>query len=182
MPTMPVAGIVPRSDVERPADIVVRNAKIYTGDPARPEATAVAITDGKISAIGDDRDILASVGLATKVVDGQNRRVVPGLNDSHLHVVRGGLNYVLELRWDGVPTLTMAMQMLREQAARTPKGQWVRVVGGFTHPCDIDCHRCRDADGHDRVDRQPAGSGGTQRVGAQALTTGRSLHEAPPRQ
>lgn len=132
MPTMPVAGIVPRSDVERPADIVVRNAKIYTGDPARPQATAVAITDGKITAIGDDRDILASVGTATKVVDGQNRRVVPGLNDSHLHVIRGGLNYVLELRWDGVPTLKMAMQMLREQAARTPKGQWVRVVGGFT--------------------------------------------------
>ena len=132
MPTMPVAGIVPRPGVTDPADIVVRNAKIYTGDPARPHVTAVAITGGRVSALGDDADMVGSVGADTRVVDGQNRRVIPGLNDSHLHVIRGGLNYVLELRWDGVPTLKLAMQMLREQAARTPKGQWVRVVGGFT--------------------------------------------------
>ncbi|RFA12260.1 amidohydrolase [Subtercola boreus] len=132
MPTMPVAGIAPRPGVTDPADIVVRNAKIYTGDPARPHVTAVAITGGRVSALGDDADMVGSVGADTRVVDGQNRRVIPGLNDSHLHVIRGGLNYVLELRWDGVPTLKLAMQMLREQAARTPKGQWVRVVGGFT--------------------------------------------------
>lgn len=47
-------------------------------------------------------------------------------------MIRGGLNYVLELRWDGVPTLRQALAMLREQAARTPKGQWVRVVGGWS--------------------------------------------------
>ncbi|WP_216363503.1 amidohydrolase [Subtercola boreus] len=129
---MPVAGIAPRPGVTDPADIVVRNAKIYTGDPARPHVTAVAITGGRVSALGDDADMVGSVGADTRVVDGQNRRVIPGLNDSHLHVIRGGLNYVLELRWDGVPTLKLAMQMLREQAARTPKGQWVRVVGGFT--------------------------------------------------
>src|SRR4051812_4364638 len=131
MATMPVGGIVPAGG-ERAADVVVRNAKIYTGDPSRPQATAVAITDGQVTAVGDDADILTVVGTATKVVDAQNRRVIPGLNDSHLHVIRGGLNYVLELRWDGVPTLRMAMQMLRDQVARTPKGQWVRVVGGFS--------------------------------------------------
>jgi predicted amidohydrolase YtcJ len=129
---MPVAGLTPNAGVRDAADVVVRNAKIYTGDPARPQASAVAITDGKITSIGDDADIAALVGTGTRVIDAQNRRVLPGLNDSHLHVIRGGLNYVLELRWDGVPTLAMAMQMLREQVARTPKGQWVRVVGGFT--------------------------------------------------
>ncbi|MBK4348301.1 amidohydrolase [Lacisediminihabitans changchengi] len=131
MPTMPVAGIL-RGTTPSPADIVVRNAKIFTGDPLHPQATAVAITGGTITAIGDDAEIIGSVGSDTTIVDAQNRRVIPGLNDSHLHVIRGGLNYVLELRWDGVPTLKLAMQMLREQAARTPKGQWVRVVGGFT--------------------------------------------------
>jgi predicted amidohydrolase YtcJ len=128
---MPVGGIL-AADVEHAADVVVRNAKIFTGDPSRPQATALAITDGKVTVVGDDGDIATVVGTATTVVDAQNRRVIPGLNDSHLHVIRGGLNYVLELRWDGVPTLRMAMQMLREQAGRTPKGQWVRVVGGFT--------------------------------------------------
>lgn len=131
MATMPVAGLVP-ADVTHPADVVVRNAKIWTGDPARPQATALAITDRRITAVGDDQDVARLVGPATRMVDAQNRRVVPGLNDSHLHVIRGGLNYVLELRWDGVPTLAEAMRMLREQVARTPRGQWVRVVGGFS--------------------------------------------------
>ncbi|WP_033824273.1 amidohydrolase family protein, partial [Kitasatospora sp. MBT63] len=68
----------------------------------------------------------------TRVVDALGRRAVPGLNDAHLHVIRGGLNYVLELRWDGVPTLRQALAMLRDQAERTPPGQWVRVVGGWS--------------------------------------------------
>lgn len=111
---------------------MVRNAKIYTGDPVHPQASAVAIKDGKVTVVGDDKDVAPLVSARTRVVDALGRRVIPGLNDSHVHVIRGGLNYVLELRWDGVPTLRQALAMLREQAARTPKGQWVRVVGGWS--------------------------------------------------
>ncbi|MER5917881.1 amidohydrolase [Streptomyces sp. NPDC001982] len=146
MATMPVAGLPPITaeatvrnvhlGIEQPAahiaDVVVRNAKLYTGDPRRPQASAVAIKDGKVTVVGDDADIVRLIGPKTRVVDALGRRVIPGLNDSHLHVIRGGLNYVLELRWDGVPTLRQGLAMLREQAARTPKGQWVRVVGGFS--------------------------------------------------
>ncbi|GAA3267497.1 amidohydrolase [Streptomyces lavendulae] len=130
---MPVSGIVP-SPERHPgtADLVVRNAKVFTGDPGRPAAGAVAVRDGRILALGDDHDLAGLVGPATRVVDALGRRVVPGLNDSHLHVIRGGLNYVLELRWDGVRSLRRALAMLREQAGRTPKGQWIRVVGGWT--------------------------------------------------
>src|SRR5205814_9350438 len=53
-------------------------------------------------------------------------------NDSHMHPIRGGLNYNLELRWDGVPSLADALRMLKDQAARTPAPQWVRVIGGWT--------------------------------------------------
>src|SRR5882762_3697066 len=60
------------------------------------------------------------------------RSVIPGLNDSHLHVIRGGLNYNMELRWDGVPSLADGLRMLKEQAQRTPTGQWVRGVGGWS--------------------------------------------------
>ncbi|MFJ4318864.1 amidohydrolase [Streptomyces lavendulae] len=130
---MPVAGIAP-SPEQHPgtADLVVRNAKVFTGDPGRPAAGAVAVRDGRILALGDDHDLAGLVGPATRVIDALGRRVVPGLNDSHLHVIRGGLNYVLELRWDGVRSLRRALAMLREQAGRTPKGQWIRVVGGWT--------------------------------------------------
>jgi predicted amidohydrolase YtcJ len=131
MATMPVAGLPPVHD-DHVADIVVRNAKIYTGDPVHPQASAVAIKDGKVTVVGDDKDVAPLVSARTRVVDALGRRVIPGLNDSHVHVIRGGLNYVLELRWDGVPTLRQALAMLREQAARTPKGQWVRVVGGWS--------------------------------------------------
>ena len=130
-PTMPVGGI--RShDAALPADLVVRNAKIHTGDPARPSATAVAIKDGVFVAVGDDSDIAGHVGPSTRIVDALGRRAIPGLNDSHTHVIRGGGNYLLELRWDGVPSLAIALRMLREQAGRTPPGHWVRVVGGWT--------------------------------------------------
>ncbi|MFD5432696.1 amidohydrolase [Kitasatospora sp. NPDC127067] len=128
---MPVAGIHPGTP-DQPADLVVRNAKVYTNDPHRPRATAVAVRDGLISAVGDDADVAALVGPDTRVVDELGRRAVPGLNDAHLHVIRGGLNYVLELRGDGVPTLRQALAMLRVQAERTPPGQWVRVVGGWS--------------------------------------------------
>ncbi|MFJ8464245.1 amidohydrolase [Streptomyces swartbergensis] len=131
--SMPVAGLVPAPRQEdAPADLLVRNAKVFTGDPGRPQAHAVAIRDGRVAALGDDHDLAPLVGPGTKVVNALGRRVIPGLNDSHLHVIRGGLNYVLELRWDGVRSLRHALAMLREQAGRTPKGQWIRVVGGWT--------------------------------------------------
>lgn len=131
--SMPVAGLVPAARREPAhADLLVRNAKVFTGDPARPEARAVAIRDGRVTALGDDHDLAPLVGPGTRVVDALGRRVIPGLNDSHLHVIRGGLNYVLELRWDGVRSLRHALAMLREQAGRTPRGQWIRVVGGWT--------------------------------------------------
>jgi predicted amidohydrolase YtcJ len=62
--------------------------------------------------------------------DGKRRTVIHGLNDSHLHPIRSGPNYNRELRWDAVRSLARAMRMLKEQAARTPAPQWVRVVGG----------------------------------------------------
>ena len=73
----------------------------------------------------------ALVGPATTIMDLGGRRVVPGLIDSHMHIIRGGLNYNMELRWDGVRSLGRAMEMLRAQVAVTPPPQWVRVVGGF---------------------------------------------------
>src|SRR5216684_2773539 len=109
-------------------DLILHNGHITTLDPKNPEVTSLTIKDGRI--IGVDEDYPRGPG--TKVIDLNGRRVVPGLNDSHLHVIRGGLNYNMELRWDGVPSLADGLRMLKEQAARTPVGQWIRVVGGWT--------------------------------------------------
>src|ERR1700722_6021709 len=114
------------------ADLVLRNARIFTGDPARPQAGALAASNGSITAVGKESDVAALIGPGTRVIDALGRRVIPGLNDSHIHLIRGGVNYLLELRWDGVPSLNVALQMLHEQSERTPPGQWVRVVGGWS--------------------------------------------------
>lgn len=116
---------------EGPAELILTNGRITTlGE--RGDASALAVQGGRLTAVGDEAEVLVQRGPATVVVDARGRRVIPGLIDSHLHVLRGGLHYNLELRWDGVPSLAEALRRLAEQAARTPPPQWVRVVGGWT--------------------------------------------------
>src|SRR5258708_20614970 len=108
-----------------PPASIVHNAKIATnGAPSFVES--VAIKDGKISAVGRSDEILRQRGPATNVIDCGGRTVIPGLNDSHMHPIRGGLNYNMELRWHAVPSPPDPLRMLESQAARTPGPQWVR--------------------------------------------------------
>lgn len=113
-------------------DVVYHGGNITTLDRSRPHAAAVAIRGGKFVGVGSDAEMLSLQGPHTETVNLQGRTVIPGLNDSHLHLIRGGLNFNMELRWDGVPSLADALRMLKEQARRTPPPQWVRVVGGWT--------------------------------------------------
>src|SRR5271154_5984016 len=113
------------------ADLILHDGKIATQDDRRSLAEAAAIRDGSFVAVGSDREVMRWRGERTKLIDLNKRTVIPGLNDSHLHLIRGGLNYNLELRWDGVPSLADGLGMLRDQAQRTPAGQWVRIVGGW---------------------------------------------------
>lgn len=114
------------------AETILINGKVTTLDQKNNEAQGVAIRGDRILRVGTDEEVMAHKGPNTKVIDLQGRRTIPGLIDSHIHVIRGGLNYNMELRWDGVDSLAVALRMLKEQAQRTPAPQWVRVVGGFT--------------------------------------------------
>ena len=113
-------------------DLILYNGRVTTLDRSNPTATAVAMKDGKFAAVGSDVEVLPLAGSSTRVIDLTGRRVLPGLIDNHIHIIRGGLNFNMELRWDGVRSLATAMDMLRDQVAVTPAPQWVRVVGGFT--------------------------------------------------
>lgn len=96
------------------------------------KVTAVAVMNQRFYQFGSDKEIMALKTASTLLVDLQKRVVIPGLNDSHIHLIRGGLNFNMELRWDGITSLADALLMLKEQAQRTPAPQWVRVVGGWT--------------------------------------------------
>jgi predicted amidohydrolase YtcJ len=113
-------------------DLILHGGRFTTLDRSNPTASAVAIKDGRFTAVGLDRDIVPLAGQGTRIIDLKSRCVLPGLIDNHLHIIRGGLNFNMELRWDGVRSLSDAMSMLKRQVAITPPPQWVRVVGGFT--------------------------------------------------
>lgn len=124
-------GTVTCSFGQSRADLIVFNARVYTMAADGQTAQSVAIASGKILAVGTNAQVLKTKAKNTRIIDAGGRALIPGLFDSHLHVIRGGRFYNAELRWDGVKTLKRALEMLREQAQRTPPGQWVRVVGGW---------------------------------------------------
>ena len=128
----PACATARSSEENGMADTIITNARVTTLDRANPEGQAVAVRDGLIQAVGPRDEIMRLANRRTRVIDAGGRRVIPGLNDSHTHLIRGGLNYNMELRWEGVPSLADALRMLRNQAERTPAPQWVRVVGGWS--------------------------------------------------
>ena len=94
------------------ADLIAYNGKIATQNEQRSMVEAVAIRDGRFLAVGTDREMIAWRGDQTQLINLNKRTAIPGLNDSHTHLIRGGLNYNLELRWDGVPSLADGLRVL----------------------------------------------------------------------
>lgn len=120
------------SQAQQKADLIIYNGKIATMEKQGEFMQAIAIKDGIILDTGTEKNILTAYkSSATRLINAKGKTVIPGLNDSHMHVIREGLNYNSELRWDGVKTLKRAMEMLKEQAARTPDGVWIKVIGGW---------------------------------------------------
>ncbi|MBE9166499.1 amidohydrolase [Pleurocapsales cyanobacterium LEGE 06147] len=119
-------------DPSNKADLILYNARIATQDDKRSFAEALAIKGNRFLAVGTEKEVMAYQRDNTRVINLNRRTVIPGLNDSHTHLIRGGLNYNMELRWDGVSSLADALRMLKEQARRTPAPQWVRVIGGWS--------------------------------------------------
>ena len=127
-----MASSVPEtSAASETADLVLLSAKVWTGDPARPEATALAARDGRIVAVGSDAEIGRLRGPQTVVVDGRGRRVVPGFIDSHTHMSMGGFNLLaVDLRHTKDPA--DFTRKLAEFAKTRPAGLWM-TDGAWDH-------------------------------------------------
>src|SRR3546814_312016 len=120
-------------------DLILHNGLVWTGDPARPSASALAIEDGRITAVGDDATILALAGPDTQRIDLQGHRVVPGINDAHVHLGARPPSTELELPFPK-PDAAQVLDALRAQP-RDGEGWITGQVGGqaFADPrLDID--------------------------------------------
>jgi hypothetical protein len=123
------------------ADLVLLNGKIITVDGEFSLAQAVAIKRDKIVAVGKDREAEPFIGPLTRVVDLQGKCVLPGINDSHLHVAFWGVNeppIALNVRYPAAGSIKDIVGLVAERVAKSAPGEWIRGAGmdeGFLEEC-----------------------------------------------
>ncbi|GAB3000730.1 amidohydrolase [Streptomyces pseudoechinosporeus] len=106
------------------ADTVLAGATVRTLDPRHPLATAVAVRDGRIAAVGEEADVRHWRGPRTQVVDLGGATLTPGLTDGHTHAVKG-LELAQGIDLSGCKTLEQLRAALREAARRAAPGSWI---------------------------------------------------------
>ncbi len=127
----------------KPAEWLLTNGAIWTGSD---EVEALAIRGDRIVAVGSNEESEAAVGRDAVTIDLGGYRVVPGLIDSHLHFLRAGIHWDDVVRWDDLDSLEEGLARLRDRAAASPAGTWIRVLGGW-HP-----HRFSEQRGPTKVE------------------------------
>ena len=125
---LPIRGVVAQSTPV--ADVVYRNALVWTGDSARPSAEALAVRSGRLVAIGSDGDVRPFIGPNTKQVDLGGRRLVPGFIDAHWHLPTASRADLV-----GAGNVQEIVRRLQAWAATLPRGAW--VVGRGWTPSDF---------------------------------------------
>jgi predicted amidohydrolase YtcJ len=119
-----------RIDVHHP-DMTLLGGKIVTVDKKASIEEAIAIRDGRISAIGSSAEVRMLAGRRTTTVNLDGRTVIPGLIDSHLHAIRDGRTFVVRLDWSRVSTLKQALETIRAARRGTSPGSWIVAIGGW---------------------------------------------------
>ncbi len=107
------------------ADLIITNARIWTVDPKRPTAEAVAVAGDRIIAVGSKADIDPLRGPNTNLIDAGGKLLLPGFNDAHVHFVSGGLQ-LDAVQLDDAPSAAVFARRVAEQVKKTAKGEWVQ--------------------------------------------------------
>jgi predicted amidohydrolase YtcJ len=113
------------------ADAILLNGKILTVDSKFSIREAIAISEGKITAVGSTPEIRKMAGPQTRVIDLQGRTVIPGLIDSHIHAIRAGQTFTTEVNWVGATSIAEAMNRIHEASLAKKPGSWLIVAGGW---------------------------------------------------
>src|SRR5579864_5549925 len=107
------------------ADLIITNAKVWTGDKPHLTAQAVAVLGDRVVAVGSNADVEALRGTATKVIDAHGKLLLPGFNDAHVHFVDGGLQ-LDSVQLNDTTSTAEFVRRIAEQAKKTPKGEWIQ--------------------------------------------------------
>lgn len=118
------------------ADLILRNARVYTVDPSRPWAEAVACVGGRISAVGSSDEIMALAGPKTEIIDAGGRLALPGLTDAHVHLLQCAIRRQ-EVSLFGVRDFDEARRRVRETVAEAEPSQWVKGWGWDENLWDV---------------------------------------------
>src|SRR5215813_2475389 len=108
----------------QPADLVLKNANIYTVDDSKPHAQAVAVKGDKIVFVGSDAEVKAYIGPRTNVLDLKGATVVPGLTDSHYHFLGVGQRE-LTFNLESTKSLDDLLAQVKQHAAAAKAGEWI---------------------------------------------------------
>ena len=115
---------------DRPADLVLRGGRIATMDPARSWASALAVREGRLVAVGPDRAVDGLIGAGTRVIDLRGRTVTPGFQDAHVHPVHGGV-YLLRCDLHEVMDADGYAKIITDYARANPDVPWIRGGGWY---------------------------------------------------
>jgi predicted amidohydrolase YtcJ len=119
-----IAGSAATAGPRPAADLIVYDARIYTVNPAQPEAAAVAVLNGRIVAVGSDAEILRWRGPQTRAIDAHGRRLLPGFNDAHVHLLDGGEAYA-SVQLNDATSVQEFARRIGAFAAGRPSGEWL---------------------------------------------------------
>jgi predicted amidohydrolase YtcJ len=106
------------------ADLIITNAKIWTGDKAHPSAQALAVIGDRIVAVGSNSDVQILRGAATRTIDAGGKLLLPGFNDAHVHFVTSGTR-LNQIQLNDATSMEEFTRRIADRAKMTPKGEWI---------------------------------------------------------
>src|SRR5699024_1203092 len=112
------------------ADTIFTNGNVITMDEHMKRASAIVIQQDRIIYVGDKETALSFRGSKTEVIDLQQKTVLPGFIESHIHPVSYALNLLeVDCRPTNAPSIDRILELIKEAADKTPKGEWIRGFG-----------------------------------------------------
>ena len=137
-------------------DLILHNGQVVTLDGESRIVEAVAVTSGRITAVGSSNDLLRDTGRHTRVVDLDGRTACPGFIDTHAHMAREGRKARCGYSLAGRHSVAEIIEAVKNAVARTPKGEWIVFLPMGTPKLSYISRPAQLVEGRQAAGRRPA--------------------------